>query len=358
METKTNKGYLLLADISGYTSFMAGTELEHSQHIIAEFLRGIIGNLTPTLTLSEVEGDAVFVYCTCEHIQRGETLLELIETTYGAFKNQQESIQRKSTCTCDACRSISILDLKFIVHAGEFGFQNITGTKKPIGSSVNLAHRLLKNHIAEETSWRAYTLISDDAAQMLAVEDGSMHRSREAYEHFGEIRTTSYDLSERYRAMMRQKSVKVSDADAFFRMERRFPVPAPLLWEWLNDPSKRNLYSDSVEWKAGKRTRGRTGAGSENHCSHGKGESVEEIVDWKPFDYYTCRSASGPFRFLYTDEITTIDGGTQYVTRWTVENKFPRWIFFPILRMMMLKVFKFEEILDRLEKQLEGISRG
>ena len=39
----TQHGYLLLADISGYTSFVAGTELEYSQDILSELLEVIIG---------------------------------------------------------------------------------------------------------------------------------------------------------------------------------------------------------------------------------------------------------------------------------------------------------------------------
>jgi len=35
MPTLTQRGYLVLADISGFTAFMAGTELEHSHDIPA-----------------------------------------------------------------------------------------------------------------------------------------------------------------------------------------------------------------------------------------------------------------------------------------------------------------------------------
>lgn len=38
----TQHGYLLLADISSYTSFVAGTELEHAQDILSELLEAII----------------------------------------------------------------------------------------------------------------------------------------------------------------------------------------------------------------------------------------------------------------------------------------------------------------------------
>lgn len=66
-------GFLLLADVSGYTSFMAETELEHSQQVIGDVLNLTLRELTPTLEL--VEGDAVFVYASEQRISRGETLL-------------------------------------------------------------------------------------------------------------------------------------------------------------------------------------------------------------------------------------------------------------------------------------------
>jgi hypothetical protein len=54
------QGYLWLADISGYTSFVAGTELEHSQDILSELLEVILTRIKPHLTIHKIEGDAVF----------------------------------------------------------------------------------------------------------------------------------------------------------------------------------------------------------------------------------------------------------------------------------------------------------
>ncbi len=42
MENKTQHGYLVLADISGYTSFLAKTELEHAHEILTELLNLIV----------------------------------------------------------------------------------------------------------------------------------------------------------------------------------------------------------------------------------------------------------------------------------------------------------------------------
>ncbi|MEK7786470.1 MAG: DUF2652 domain-containing protein, partial [Chloroflexota bacterium] len=79
---RTQHGYLLLADISGYTSFVARTELEHSQEILTELLELIVAKFKSLLTISKLEGDAVFAYAPESKVPRGETLLELIESTY------------------------------------------------------------------------------------------------------------------------------------------------------------------------------------------------------------------------------------------------------------------------------------
>jgi hypothetical protein len=127
VETRTQHGYLLLADISGYTSFIAATELEHAHEIISELLELILERLTPTLALSKLEGDAVFVYAPEARVPRGETLLELIESTYVAFRDRREAVNRRTTCTCKACRSIPMLDLKFFAHHGDYVVQNVAG---------------------------------------------------------------------------------------------------------------------------------------------------------------------------------------------------------------------------------------
>jgi|SRR5687767_6989256 len=77
----TQHGYLVIADISGYTSFVAGTELEHSYEILSDLLNTIYEKIEFLLTIHKLEGDAVFAYAPESKIARGETLLELIEVT-------------------------------------------------------------------------------------------------------------------------------------------------------------------------------------------------------------------------------------------------------------------------------------
>ena len=62
MDTQIKNGYFILADISGFTSFMEETEIAQSSNILRNIIELIIGNFTPTMKLAEVEGDAVFAY--------------------------------------------------------------------------------------------------------------------------------------------------------------------------------------------------------------------------------------------------------------------------------------------------------
>lgn len=149
MGTTTQHGYLLLADLSGYTSFVAGTELDHSHEILSDLLETICMRIEKLLTIHKLEGDAVFAYAPEAVITRGETVLELIESTYMAFRDRQTDIRRATTCTCKACQNIPSLDLKFILHHGDYILQQVRGIREMVGSDVNLVHRLSKNHVTD-----------------------------------------------------------------------------------------------------------------------------------------------------------------------------------------------------------------
>ena len=54
MERKTQTGYLVLADISGYTSFVAQTEIEHADMALGFLLETIVEKLSSLLTISQL----------------------------------------------------------------------------------------------------------------------------------------------------------------------------------------------------------------------------------------------------------------------------------------------------------------
>ena len=59
MESKPQHGYLVLGDLSGFTAFMGGTELEHSHEIVGELLELLVERVSPLLTLASLDGGAV-----------------------------------------------------------------------------------------------------------------------------------------------------------------------------------------------------------------------------------------------------------------------------------------------------------
>ena len=81
MERKAQSGYLLLADISGYTSYVAQTEIEHADMALSYLLETLVEQLSSLLTICQLEGDAVFAYLEESKLEEAKSLLELIDQT-------------------------------------------------------------------------------------------------------------------------------------------------------------------------------------------------------------------------------------------------------------------------------------
>jgi class 3 adenylate cyclase len=291
MSTITQRGYLLLADISGYTSFVAGTELEHSQDILSDLLATLCEKIESLLTIHKLEGDAVFAYSPESKTPRGETLLELIESTYTAFRDNQVSMKRATTCTCRACQNIPSLDLKFIAHYGEYIIQHIRDIKELVGSDVNLVHRLLKNRVSESTGWRAYAMFTQPCLEHMQLNLEDTHEQVESYEHLPQVKTFSLDLHKRYKEIIEARRVFVDKDEADALLVCDFNVSSPVAWDWIQDPMKVNLWAGDGVWSSGDRPKGRTGTGASNHCAHGDGTtSLHVVLDWRPFEYSTTES--------------------------------------------------------------------
>ncbi len=201
MERKTQTGYLILADISGYTSFVAQTEIEHADMALSFLLETIIEKLSSLLTISKLEGDAVFAYVEESKLEEAKSLLELIDQTYVAFRDKALTLYADATCPCRACRALPTLDLKFMVHHGEFIIQQVAGIRDLLGTDVNLLHRLAKNRVSEATGWKGYALFTEHGLERMQAEKDSFLQQTESYEHLGEVETYVMDLHPRYEEM-------------------------------------------------------------------------------------------------------------------------------------------------------------
>ena len=57
---QAEKTCFLIADISGYTEYLSGVEIDHAQDILADLISTVVTSLQPNFRLSKLEGDAAF----------------------------------------------------------------------------------------------------------------------------------------------------------------------------------------------------------------------------------------------------------------------------------------------------------
>lgn len=349
MSTVTQHGYFVMADISGYTSFVAKTELEHSHEILTELLELLVEKFSPLMVISKLEGDAVFAYTGEATFSRGDTLLEFLESTYVAFRDRQVSMRRKTTCTCAACQNIPSLDLKFIAHYGDFIVQHIGDVRELVGSDVNLIHRLSKNHVSEVTGWRAYMMFTEKCLDHLDLNLEDTHVQMEEYEHLGEIKTYNIDLHKRYKEITETRRIMLNEKEADLIVHIDFPTPPAVTWDWIQDPVKRNQWTGGhVHWSRGERPQGRRGKGASNHCAHGKTVSTEVILDWRPFEYSTTDSfANGKKTFSETFIFEPLpNGGTRLHDLMRIHLPGPRFVRRLMARIVILYQHHYDQAIQ------------
>lgn len=340
MPSLTQRGLFVLADISGYTGYLAAVELEHAHEIVRELLEFIVAQLRPALTLAQIEGDAVLAYTPDEQLTRGETVLEIIEATYGTFKDHLTRISRRLTCTCAACRNVITLDLKFVVHHGEYLAHQIHDQPELLGlAPMFVRERGWKEPMAETTGWRGYALFTEAGLARLGLQpDGLQTIDVDGVKAYG------LNLLARHEERLAARYAFIAPEEADVALTRELPAPPPVVWEWLNDPEKRTRWMAGRTWRAGRRLLGRTGVGAQNHCTHSAGAIVETIVDWRPFDYFTVetKTASGwlsRVRVLVTYHLEPFNAGR--ATRLTARAQLPlpRWLARPLARLMLARLF-------------------
>jgi hypothetical protein len=149
---------LFIPDISGFTKFVSTTEVHHGRHIIAELLEVIIAADRLGLTVSELEGDAVFFY-KGGPLPDFEELTAQAKRTFEAFHARLKTYEADRICDCGACSTAHGLSLKIVVHAGPIELISVQGFEKPYGADVIVAHRLLKNDVARTE----YLLVTEAA---------------------------------------------------------------------------------------------------------------------------------------------------------------------------------------------------
>jgi uncharacterized protein YndB with AHSA1/START domain len=316
MLSATQPTCFLIADISGYTGYLAGVELDHAQDILADLIGAVVTALRPNFRLAKLEGDAAFTFVTAEKVD-GSMLLDTIERCYFGFRRRRRDVRQATSCECNACVRIPDLDLKFVVHHGEAIHQKVVGRQELLGSDVIVAHRLLKNEVVERLGMRAYALISQKCIDASNIDPAAlgMREHTETYDRIGDVPAWAHDLERRWLEEEARGRVRVTEEESILTVSVPTNVPPQVAWEFLTTPGQRMTWQPWVtEVTVKGATGGRRGPGSANHCMHGADAVVEEILDWRPYDYVTDRTTldtpDGPVKVLHTIELEPDTVGT------------------------------------------------
>lgn len=306
---KVERGCLVLADIGGYTKYLSGVELEHSHDILADLMGLLADQLRGGLRLVQLEGDATFCYGPENGID-GPMVLAMIESCYFTFVQRLQVIHRQTTCQCEACRLIPRLSLKFLTHHGEYVQKMVAGSTQLVGRDVVLAHRLLKNAITQQTGLHGYAFFTRACIDRFAVNPGAlgMLAHTEQFDDVGEVTGYVHNLERRWQEEQQRHVVYVpKDVPG---LEYDVPAPPAVVWDYLTSPTKRPLWQVGTDRVDQHNPRGIRGVGTTNHCVHGNIAFDEEMVDWKPFRYFTFRVKMPVVgQFLATIELTPISDG-------------------------------------------------
>lgn len=178
--SEARERYLLLADISGYTAFLASVERAHGVDfsegipagyaVIAALLDAVVRGVRPDFEVAKLEGDAVFSVAPAEALDgQGERILAHLRMVHATFHDVQRDAIQANDHVCVACPVAGTLRLKMVLHRG-LSVRVTGGAHEEIhGPAVNVAHRLLKNTVEARFGPRPYLLVTEVAAAALGL---------------------------------------------------------------------------------------------------------------------------------------------------------------------------------------------
>ena len=218
MAATPESGFLVIADLTGYTAYLSGSEIEHAPAIAGDLLETIVGRLEPPFRLAKFEGDAAFLFVEDGRAD-GSLLLDAIEAAYLAFRRRLRSIDQATSCDCNSCRLAPRLDLKVFVHHGAFVWSRIAGRDELAGFRC---HR--RPPTAEGRGRRR------GARQRLRAVHGRRRRrarsrrrcpalraGAEEIEHLGRVDTFTLDLEARWQDESGKRRLDIADSRSRLR---------------------------------------------------------------------------------------------------------------------------------------------
>ena len=199
--------YLLLADISGYSTFMTSVGQAHGVDfsggipagyaVLGRLLDAVVQGVEPDFDVAKLEGDAVFAIADADALDgHGDKLLSQLRTVHRSFHEQRMTASENAQDhICVACPAVAGLDLKMVLHRGQVVRQTVGSRSELLGPAVNVAHRLLKNNVQARIGYKPYLFVTDVAGDALALAEPGLEHD-ESYPDVGAVHGRVIDLTD------------------------------------------------------------------------------------------------------------------------------------------------------------------
>jgi Protein of unknown function (DUF2652) len=267
--SKAQEGLLVLADISGYTTFVTQTEMDHSWEILHELLEVMVRSAHGKLEVSQVEGDAILFISGLDE----EEVVAAVEDTFIGFHRRRRDMVAVTSCPCNACKSIGILKLKFVVHRGQFSRQRLGAVEQLHGTDVIVPHRLIKNTIPI----KEYVLATDPVLERLSEERQKRFTPYEATYDLGVVKAGYEPLGYLWEQELAGERKEVKPEEALIDSTVIIDAPIDLVAELILHPEVIERYMLATKVEAFTGARGGE-LGSVFHCHHGYGVNFLRVV--------------------------------------------------------------------------------
>jgi len=182
--------FFCVPDITGFTKFIATTDINFTKKLIPALLRKLITSNILKMRIGEIEGDAIFFYKTGRLPPIGK-VAEQCKIIYQTFSDFISSVEQTDPENYNLYLSDKQLGLKIIIHYGHISTANIKGRIKLLGTDVIIAHKLLKNAIEDYN----YILLTDKYLSKIKDSQNldqwfhweKLRAGTEVYEYMGEV---------------------------------------------------------------------------------------------------------------------------------------------------------------------------
>lgn len=191
--------FFCVPDITGFTKFIATSDINFSKEVIPALLRKLIDANIIKMSVAEIEGDAIFFYKS-GRLPSVNRVAEQCKHLYKTFSDFLDNLQKSDPENHTKYLADNQLGLKIIIHYGNISLANIKGRTKLLGEDVIVAHKLLKNGIYELN----YILLTEKYLSKVRNRQKleqwfhweKLHSGHEKYDYIGEVHYRYITLDE------------------------------------------------------------------------------------------------------------------------------------------------------------------